>query len=31
MGWGFMLSWPLIAGIVFITLAFPEWFYAYHK
>lgn len=30
-GWGFVLSWPVIAGIAFITLAFPEWFYFYHK
>jgi hypothetical protein len=28
---GFVLSWPVIAGIVFMFLAFPEWFYAYHQ
>jgi hypothetical protein len=28
---GFVLSWPVIAGIVFMFLAFPDWFYAYHQ
>jgi hypothetical protein len=28
---GLLFSSPLMAGIVFMILAFPEWFYAYHQ